>query len=265
MEFARRPGVLPVYHGTSRRSNIMQKAAKDESGTAAGQWAEVFAGDSALMIGTNKILTDKKVGTVFLADARDLYAKALEIATIPEARQQAMFGKARAMESLIQNKDDLEKTVATYKELNEAYPHGMFKPIADQRIESLQKKSALTFYEALAQYTPKAKVESPQSQLGKLGALPENPPEAPPTPTPPVRSEAPSRGKVPEPPLMPAEPVKSKAPKTEGEKPQAAKPETPKTEPAKKDASKPEAAKPEASKPDAKGEAPKADAAKKDK
>ena len=84
-------------------------------GTPAAEWAEVFAGDTALMIGTNKILTDKKVGIEYLTEARRRYTKALETLTIPAAREQAMFGKARAMESLIQNKAQLDEAIAAYR------------------------------------------------------------------------------------------------------------------------------------------------------
>ena len=100
---------------------IMQHAAQTYAGTPAAEWAEVFAGDTALMVGTNKILTDKKVGIEYLTQARDLYAEALKTLTIPGAREQAMFGKARAMESLIQNKAQLDEAIAAYQELNKKF------------------------------------------------------------------------------------------------------------------------------------------------
>ena len=103
---------------------VMQHAAQTDPGTPAAEWAEVFAGDSALMIGTNKILTDKKVGIEYLTQARDLYAKALKTLTIPGAREQAMFGKARAMESLIQNKAQLDEAIAAYQDLNKKFSRG---------------------------------------------------------------------------------------------------------------------------------------------
>ena len=89
---------------TSRRLASCRRPSQTHSGTPAAEWAAVFAGDTALMIGTNKILTDKKAGIEFLTQARDTYTEALETLTIPGAQEQAMFGKARAMESLIQNK-----------------------------------------------------------------------------------------------------------------------------------------------------------------
>ena len=50
-----------------------------------------------------------------------------------------MFGKARAMESLIENKAQLDEAIKAYQELNKSFPNGMFKAIADRQIEQLQK------------------------------------------------------------------------------------------------------------------------------
>lgn len=261
---------IPVFQPQfldDRTIGEMQKAIATHSGTPAAEWAEVFAGDAELAIGTNKIITDKKIGIEFLTRALDRYTKAVDTLTIPAAKEQAMFGKARALESLIQNKEQVAKAVAAYEELNEKFPHGMFKPVVEQQIERLKKNDSLMFYEALAQYAPKPKVESPRSQLGKLGALPENPPGEP-IPTTPARPKGSQSGAtlgLPEPTLTPTEPAKPNAPKAE-----APKAETPKTEPAKPQAVKPDDLKPDAPKseslkPDAaKTEAPKSDAAKPD-
>ena len=73
-----------------------------------------------------------------------------------------MFGKARALEALIQNKDQLDEAVAAYQKLNEKFPKGTYQAVADRQIEQLQKKDAMAFYDALAQYTPRPKVESPR-------------------------------------------------------------------------------------------------------
>ena len=55
---------IPVFQPVSPTSRRLAYAAAVQTypGTPAAEWAEVFAGDTALMIGTNKILTDKKVG-----------------------------------------------------------------------------------------------------------------------------------------------------------------------------------------------------------
>ena len=249
------PVFFPIF-ANEQTVDMMQHAAQTNAGTPAAEWAEVFAGDSALMVGTNKILTDKKAGIESLTKARDIYANALKTVTIPAAREQAMFGKARALESLIQNKDELDKAVAAYQELNQTFPNGMFKPVAEQRIEHLQKKDSLTFYEALAQYTPKPKVQSSHSQSGNLGSVPENPPDEPPVPRAPVR----------DPNWAPNMPVPTLTPKTEAPKTEAPKKEAPKTVAPKTEAPKTEPAKPQLAKPDIpKTEAPKPDSPKKDK
>jgi hypothetical protein len=261
--------------------DVMQQTVKVYPRTNASEWATMFAGDTSLMIGTNRILTDKKAGIAFLTQARDIYAKALETLTIPAAREQAMFGKARAIESLIQDKAQVDEALAAYQALNDAFPGGMYKALADQRIEQLKKGEIAEFYQTLAEYVPKAKGEGegPRSPLARLGNLPDNPPEEPPVPTVPVRPEgsppSPALG-VPEPSLKPAEPAgtgapKTDAPKTETAKPPAATAEAPKTDAAKPQTTPPDAAHPQTANPGAaKAEAPKpsassADAAKKDK
>ena len=146
--------------------SVMDQAAKTYHGEPAAEWAEVFAGDTALMAGTNKILTDKKIGIEFLNDAQKRYTEALKTLTIPGAREQAMFGNARAIESLVQNADDLKQAIAAYEELKKSFPNGMFKTVVDgRRLERLGKKDALAFYQKLAQYTPKPKVGEPPQQV----------------------------------------------------------------------------------------------------
>ena len=235
------PVFEPVFWNDPTIS-FMDQTAKTYQGEPAAQWAEVFAADTALMAGTNKILTNKKIGIEFLGDAQKRYTEALKTLTIPGAREQALFGKARAVESLIQNADDLKAAKDAYEELAKSFPDGMFKAIAERRIEQLQKKDTLTFYEALAQYNPKPPVESPRSKLDSLTPLPDNPTEEM-VPKTPVRGEGAQSGPgsaIPAPSLTPTEPVKD-SPKTD----------LPKTDPAKSQTPKPDAPKSEAPKTDA--------------
>ena len=265
---------IPVFQpqfADERAIGEMQKAAASHPGTAAAEWAVVFQGDAELVQGTNRILTEKKVGIEYLTRARDTYTKALETLTIPGAQEQAMFGKARALEALIQNKDQLDEAVAAYQKLNEKFPNGRFKAVADRQIERLQTKDALAFYEALSQYTPKPRIESPR-QPGKSGPLLENPPDEPLVPSTPVRPAGSQSGPLglPEPSLTPTEPAKPSTPKPDAPKPDVPKPDVPKadttkTEPTKLKAAKPDALEPDAPKKDTpKPDAPKPDASKKD-
>ena len=181
--------------------------------------------------------------------------------TIPGAQEQALFGKARAIESLIQDKAQVDEAIAAYQDLNKRFPNGMFKGVAEQRIEQLNKPVALAFYKELAQYKrtpPKPKVESPRSKLDNLGTLPENPTDELLVPKPPVRGDgSPSRPieGVPTPSLTPAEPAvkvevpKTVVPKTETVTPEAAKPNAPKLPALTPDAPPAEVPKKEAEKP----------------
>jgi hypothetical protein len=227
-------------------SELQQKTVQNYSGTIAAQWADVFIADTNLMIGTNKILTEKKVGLDYLTRAKEVYTKSLDNLTLPAAKEQAMFGKARAIESLIESKSDLEDAVAAYQDLNKSFPDGIYKALADQRIEQLQKKDALKFYLALAQYTPKPKAESPRSKLENLGPLPDNP-SGEPVPSPPVRPQ--TGGAIPVPPLTPGEP--GKMPTLKMDLPSATQPAGPgttKLQPVQPDAPNSEAPKAEAPK-----------------
>jgi hypothetical protein len=236
---------LQLDFGNEQMLGVMQKTVQTYKGTAPAEWAQAFTGDTNLMLGANQLLTDKKVGTTYVAAALEAYNnEALQSLTSP-AREQALFGKARAMESLIQNSDQLRDTISAYEELNRSYPQGMYKAIADQQIERLQKGDALRFYQALAKYSPKPKIEAPRSELEKLkplGPLPENP-EAPLVPVRPDASHAGVMPGIPAPSLAPDEPVKPDASKTEPVKLPAVKPDAPKAETPKSTAAAPEAAK----------------------
>ena len=257
---------LPVFQPAFQIEQtipMMQHTVQTYPGGPAAEWAQVFAGDTALMVGTNKILVDKTVGVEYLTQARKLYEQALDTLTIPGAREQAMFGRARAIESSIQKKADRDEAVAAYQELNKNFPNGMFKAIAEQRIEQLGKPDSLVFYDALAQYKPKPKAktetEPPKNPLQTPGPLLDNPPDEPLVPKTPVRSGGSQSGTtpgLPAPDLTPLEPAKSAPAQKE-----AGKTETPKTEPAKPQAVKPDATKTEVPKADA----PKAEPPKKDK
>jgi hypothetical protein len=272
------PVFQPIF-ADDRTIPEMERTVQNYPRQPAAEWAAVFAGDTCLMMGTNRIMTNKvgaeyqtqkRAAIEMLKQALDRYNKALETLTIPGAREQAMFGKARAVESLIDNETKPDEAIAAYEDLNKAFPNGMFKALAIQRLEQLKKPDTLKFYTALARYVPKPKVESPRSPLGNL-SLPDEPLE----PTTPVRPDAP-KTEVPknEPPKPPAakpdaakpEPSKTETPKAEPAKRDAPKAAGPKTETPKAEAPKSEAPKSEAPKTDApKPEAPKADAAKKDK
>jgi hypothetical protein len=265
------PGFQLDFINGQQTLGLLEHTTQTYPGTTPAEWAEVFKGDAFLMDGVNRVLADKKGGITNLTMARDSYTKALDSTLPPAAREQALFGKARALESLLMDKSQLGEVVAAYEEVNKNFPNGMYKAIAEQRIEQLQKSDAVTFYRQFAAYTPpKPKVAGPQSELEKL-KLPENPPDA---------TSAGSMPGIPAPSLSPAEPGKGELPKTEPGQPllgpgfhftpddgqkapiklPSIMPDAPGTETPKSDATKGEAPKTSAA-----ASAAKPDAAKKDK
>jgi len=251
---------VPVFQpvlALDQTVGLMDRTVQTYSREPAAQWAEVFAGDTFLMVGTNKMLTnktgneyqtEKKIAVENLKQARDRYGKALETLTIPGAREQAMFGKARAIESLIQSETKVDDAILAYEELAKSFPEGIFKALAQQRIEQLKKPEAFKFYQELARYTPQPKPELPHSPLDKLGPL--ELPEAPTTPTMPGKLSGDTlKPDLPKPEGPKGDNLKPEAPKPAVPAGDAPKPDAPKTEPPKAATPKPDAPKPDAPKP----------------
>ncbi len=170
--------VFPAYAG------LMAKQSEAYAGTPAGEWAQVLTADSCLFLGTNQVLSDKGAATNFLNNGTVCYEKTLAASVGPMAREQAMFGKARILES----EGKLPEATAAYQELNKEFPQGTYKAVADQRLEQLGKPETAEFYKAVAEYKPKTKKEAEKSAAGPSGkaesmTLPENP-DMPPLTTP---------------------------------------------------------------------------------
>ncbi len=133
--------------------------------------------DSCLFLGTTQVLSNKEAATNFLNNAGERYEKTLAASAGPLARERAMFGKARILETM----GKLPEATAAYQEVIKEFPQGTFKTIVDQRLEQLGKPDTAEFYKALAEYKPKPKKEAAEkSAAGPSGkaeslTLPENP------------------------------------------------------------------------------------------
>ena len=62
--------------------------------------------------------------------AMDRYQKTLDEMSSPIARQRAMFGKARLLESV----GKLPEATAAYQDLNKEYPKGIYTAVAEGRL-----------------------------------------------------------------------------------------------------------------------------------
>ena len=167
---------FPVYENQNYTA-AMDKASQSYVGTSAGEWAQVLTADSCLYFGVENSMGNKDAATNFLNNAAERYDKTIAGSLGPLARERAMFGKARILESA----GKLPEATAAYQELNKEFPQGIYKAVADQRLEQLGKPDTAEFYKAVAEYKPKPKKEAaeksaagPSGKAEKL-TLPENP------------------------------------------------------------------------------------------
>ena len=238
-------GMTPVYQ-VPQYVDMMEKAGGTYAGTSAGEWAQLMSADAYLFFGEDQIISQREAGTQIIKNAGERYQKALGVATTSMARERAMFGIARATETL----GDVNKAIEAYENLNKEFPKGTYKAVADQRLLRLRTPDAVEFYKALAEYTPKPKTEKsekskekteagPKGKLDKIAPLPENPPEEPMK----TKSSAALTTATTAAAVTPAEPAKpqtstaipkTEAPKTEPAKPQTTAPDASKTAPEKK-------------------------------
>jgi hypothetical protein len=151
----------PVYQFLGY-AEVMDKASRDYSGTPAGDWARLLAADTCLAVGQNELITQRDNAAQHFNIAMDHYQKTVEAMSNPIARQRAMFGKGRLLESF----GKIDDAKAAYQDLNEKYPKGIYAAIAEGRLTQLGKPETKEFYDALAKYNPKAKTEKPTPKKG---------------------------------------------------------------------------------------------------
>lgn len=138
--------------GTTRDPrDTLRDLADRYAGTPVALWSRQTLADIQLNEGTNLLLTDRKKGREDLREATETY-KALIIdgASQPGLVQQAMFGLARAHESL----GELEVARGDYDKLVKDFPESPFADDAKKRAADLNQAEAKSFYDWLAKYEP---------------------------------------------------------------------------------------------------------------
>lgn len=114
-----------------------ETVAEDFSGTKVAQWALVHAAESHLQSGIRSSFTDRSAGDRDLADAKEQFQKLLDSAsTLPEIRERALFGMARAEES--GSDGDLKNASELYTKLIQEYPESIFRKLAEQRVKPVE-------------------------------------------------------------------------------------------------------------------------------
>ena len=111
-------------------------------GTAAAQWAELVLADTALADGNRLLMTDRSQGVRRLQDAVGRYTAVNAQRPGPLATERAIFGLARARESL----GELAEAKRGYEALVAEYPESPFRGLAEERAAALTRGSVERWY-----------------------------------------------------------------------------------------------------------------------
>jgi hypothetical protein len=129
----------------------LEVVASEFAGTPAAVAALVELGNRELGEGAGRLLTEKAEAKASLRKAVEHFAAAAAAASEPQQQQAALYGQARAQESL----GDLDKAVANYQTAVSVNPAGALAAAAQARLKDLQSIGTKRFYDNLAKYEPK--------------------------------------------------------------------------------------------------------------
>lgn len=224
----------------SRSQGALREVIDKYPNKPAAHWSQLVLADIELSRGETSLFSRKAEGRDQLRSAFEDYQHVKENAVHPLLREQALYGMARAQESL----GELGKARGFYEEIFKNYPTGPYAKRAEQRIKDLDRESTKAWYDWFAQAQPVAADFSKTNPFGDPFGDSSGGKNLPPLPPGFVLPDL-DKGKSP-----PPEP-KPDTGKTDAGKADATKPVAGKPDPSKSDATKPDQAKPETLKPDA--------------
>jgi len=141
----------------SEQMDALRKVVDNYPSTPAGIWAQLRLADDDLELGVRMLVEERSVGMNHLHSALKDYQSVEQKTTDPLIRQRALFGVARAQESL----DQLDAARKAYEALAKDYPDGSYAPRAKERLDDLGRRSTQEFYDWLKT------AESPSRVFGK--------------------------------------------------------------------------------------------------
>jgi hypothetical protein len=144
-------------------------------GSSAAVWSQILLADSALAEGGRLVLVDKTRGRERLQAAAELYAGVLGQKPAEMAAERAVFGLARARESL----GELEAAKRGYEVLVAEHPASPLRTLAESRAVALARPAAAGWYDWF---------ESVDAKPGATPATPETSPAVVPAAAPPAAS-----------------------------------------------------------------------------
>jgi len=133
-------------------------------GTAAGNWARVREGERWLSLGVQRLFDNLEAGTEDVKKASNAFRTVVDDRKAPpDARERALIGLGRALESLSEPTD----AVKAYKSLVSEFPNSIYKADAEQRIAVLEKGKGQEFYAWFSKYPrPKLSERRPHDKIG---------------------------------------------------------------------------------------------------
>lgn len=112
-------------------------------GSAAAVWSQILLADNALAEGERMVLVDKVRGRERLQAAADLYAGVMVQRPAEMAAERAVFGLARARESL----GELEAAKRGYEVLVAEHPASPLRALAEGRAVALARPATAGWYD----------------------------------------------------------------------------------------------------------------------
>ncbi|MCE9632228.1 MAG: hypothetical protein K8S94_16135 [Planctomycetia bacterium] len=128
---------------STRDAGKLGEVAARYPGSSAAVWSQILLADNALAEGGRLLFTDKVRGRERLQAAADLYAGVMSQRPVGMAAERAVFGLAKARESL----GELAAAKQGYEALVVEHPRSPLVPLADSRIASLDRPATAGWYD----------------------------------------------------------------------------------------------------------------------
>ncbi|MGE5195547.1 MAG: tetratricopeptide repeat protein, partial [Deltaproteobacteria bacterium] len=134
-------------------------------GTPTGLWARTQEGERRLRLGVERLFDNLDAGQEELHKARKAFQTVVDDRRAPaDAREQALMGLGRTLESLSETAD----AVKAYESLVKEFPTSLYKDDAEERINLLKQSNGQEFYAWFSKYPrPKLKEKRPFDKFGE--------------------------------------------------------------------------------------------------
>ena len=142
--------------------------AESYQGTPVGDLAQLKVAEEYLNTGIRLMFTDREAALTELDEAKSAFQKLLnQTGILPITKDRALFGLARTFETT--STGDFSESIATYKKLVEESPNSPYKELAEERIKTLGKENAKSFYAWFAEQKPEPQdIQQPEDMLRNL-------------------------------------------------------------------------------------------------